>query len=323
MTHWRTLALMALFSVDATACTVVYPNVDTGPAFRVKVLNQGRPVSGLRIRLGKNSSVTTGADGIARFAGVPPGNYFLTAHDDAGIPDAVTVVVKASGPADVTVPLRWPSGKVVAVRSASGMMRGPDSLPVQASLSLVEALSARVLSEVHTDDQARFDFGSVSPGLYFIRLGASMLRDWAGHEIHGLIPIEVSPHADAPTLDLDLGWTSCGLNYVDTQQCPHADLSVEQLCGEVVDSTGAAISDAEILVLESGGKSEIVKRVDTDSRGAFHAGAVTSGTYRLVVRASGFSPLRRIVNVRGGAPAECTRSLSVRLEIGGGCSTVE
>ena len=46
-----TLAMIAI-TARCGACSVVYPSVQVGPNFRVKVEDHGRPVKGLRVEIG-------------------------------------------------------------------------------------------------------------------------------------------------------------------------------------------------------------------------------------------------------------------------------
>ncbi len=321
MTQWRALGLMAITSLAATACTIVYLSVDTGPSFQAKVTNGGRPVEGVSIQLNKGFSAITDADGIARFANIPPGVYLLSAPVDVGISGGVAVSVKDSGPPDVMVPLRWPDANVVPVRKPAGTLRDQDYYPVQASLSLMDARSGRVLSSVRSDDRGRFGFDPVPPGLYFIRLDSSNFRNWAGHEVHGSIAIEVRADAEAVELNLDLGSTSCGLYYTDASECAHPELKVDELCGRVADTTGAVIANAEIRLLENGDQPKLVEEVDAS--GGFHLRSLGSGTYQLIVTAPGFSPLHTAVHYSAGTSTSCGRALRVRLGLGGACSSVQ
>jgi len=322
MTPWRVLTLAAMFSVAASACTIVYAPTEVGPSFRVKVTNsRGRPVEGVRIQLDKLLSATTDADGIASFAGVRPGDHLLLPSESAEILNGVAVAVKDSSPSDVIVPLRWPNANVVPVRNVAGILRDPNHSPVQASLSLVDARSGRVLSTARSDNRGRFGFDAVPPGLYLIRLDSSTFHNWAGHEVHGSIAIEVRADANAAELNLDLGWTSCGLFYTDASQCAQPELSVDELCGSVADTSGAAIPDAEVHLLEKGDQPKVVEGVDAS--GGFHLRSPGSGTYELIITAPGFSPLHAVVHYRAGTSDGSGRALRVRLEIGGGCSSVE
>jgi hypothetical protein len=319
--QWRIAMLGATFAVLATGCTIVYPAVDVGPSFRVKVTDQGRPVQGLRIQLGGSDSATTDADGVARFSGVSPGNYLLTAHDDAGIPDAVTAVVKQSGPTGVTVPLRWPNGRVVAVRSASGTLRGPDYLPARLSLSLLEAVTGRVLADGQSDGSGRFSFAGVRPGLYFLRVNSGSSGDWK--TLSGLIPLDIRPDAGTPSVDLDLGMTSCGLSFVDARECRQPEIILNRLCGHVADSTGGVIGDASVFLFDNGDQPKMIESTRSDRSGGFLLQTPADGTYQLVVIEPGFSPLNRVVQILGGTSEGCPHALRVKMEVAGGCSTVE
>ena len=126
--------LMVLLSpYVARACSIVYPNVRVGSRFRVRVTDRGRPVRALRLVLSSSESseskrvvtiyLLTDADGYAGFSNLSPGQFFLTSdHDFSGIEDGVGVEVTPNGPANVTVPLKWPGATPVSVRSVSCLL---------------------------------------------------------------------------------------------------------------------------------------------------------------------------------------------------------
>jgi len=313
------------------ACTLVYPSVQVGPNFRVEVEDHGRPVKGLRVEIrGYESSDNrvvsdTDKNGFALFRNVRPGSYHLSADHDAGIPDGADIEVKLGGPTNVTAHLKWPSIAPIAVRSLKGIMRGPDYLPGQSqprlSLGLLEGSSGRLLKDVQTADNGEFSFEGVRSGLYFLSLKPSGLRAWSGEPITGLIAVAVDPGAQTDHLDIDLGWTSCGLWYADRNKCPEPELKIGQLSGQVLDVTGAAISGATILLLDHAQK--LVERLQSDSAGKFASLDSLAGTYELMVSAPGFTPFRRTAHAELRGDSARPSSLTVQLGLGGSCSGVE
>lgn len=310
------------------ACTLVYLPVQVGPTFRVRVEDRGHPVGGLRVKIGSdradgNRTVTdTDENGFARFSAVPPGSYHLSVdQDDAGIPDGAALDVKLDGPTDVTVPLKWPSTAPVLVRSLNGTMHRPDYLPGQSqprlSLDLLEGISGRKLESLQTSDTGEFSFENGAPGLYFLRLKPSGLKGWSGEEITGLVAVAVDPGAPTDHLDVDLGWTSCGLWYADRSQCPQSNLRIEQLSGQVLDTSGAAISEATILLFDPA--ETLVERLRSDREGKFTSPHQFTGTYQLVVSRPGFTSLRR--TLRAGPTG--LSALTVKLAVFGGCSSAD
>jgi hypothetical protein len=82
------LAMIAVIA-RCGACTIVYPGIQVGPNFRVRVEDQGRPVKGLQVEIGNSRGSSdrvvteTDQNGFALFRGVRPGSYHLSAGHDA------------------------------------------------------------------------------------------------------------------------------------------------------------------------------------------------------------------------------------------------
>lgn len=319
---------MIAITARCGACSVVYPSVQVGPNFRVRVEDHGRPVKGLRVEIGsyqgsgERAVTDTDKNGYALFRDVRPGSYHLSADHDAGIPDGADLEVKLDGPTDVTVPLEWPSIAPVLVRSLKGGIRGPDYFPGRSqprlSLDLLEGSSGRRLKSLQTTDNGEFNFESAAPGLYFLSLKPSGLMGWPGEQISGLIAVAVDQGALTDHLDVDLGWTSCGLWYADRSECPQSDLQIEQLSGQVLDASGAAIPDAKILLFDTA--ETLVERLQSDSAGKFASPHSLAGTYHLVVSSAGFTPLRRTLHAEPTGNPSRLSALTVQLGVSGSCS---
>jgi hypothetical protein len=172
-----------------------------------------------------------------------------------------------------------------------------------------------------SDDRGEFNFGDVAPGLYFLRLNPSSLKDWAGNRIEGSIALEVNSSAQADRADINLQWSSCGLAYADGNKCERSEVQVERLCGDVSDASGAAISGAEIRLFESGESPKLVHQTQSDGKGEFVFPASLEGTYQLVISEPGFTPFRGVVQVEPKDALTCHQLLKVQLGLFAGCST--
>ena len=261
----------------------------------------------------------------ALFTNVPPGTYHLRADHDAGIPDGVDVKVTASGPTNVTVRLKWPSVAPIVVRSLQGTLRGPSYFNGQSqpslSLDLTEAISGRLVKSIQTANNGEFNFEAAPSGLYFLTLKPSGLVAWSGEQITGQIAVAVDQSAPAHYLDIDLGWTSCGLWFLDQNHCAQQDLHIARLSGAILDVNGAAIRDATILLLDHAHKP--IQQWHSDNAGKFASLNSLAGTYELVVSAPGFTPLRRNVDFQPTSDSALHSSLTVQLGLGGVCSSAE
>jgi hypothetical protein len=319
----RALGLATALTVaHGWACFIIYPSVSVGPNFQVKVEDRGHPVQGLHVVVRDGHArirATTDKNGLANFRNLRPGAYQVGVNLDAGVPDGADLEVRSDGPANVTVPLRWPSIPPVFARSMKGILHAGDYLagpnappPASVSLDLLDALSGRVLASGHTNAAGEFSFEGIGSGRYFLKLKQS--DDWGET---GLIALGIDPAAPAERFDLDLGGTDCGLSYTDRNQCPQGDLHVAQLRGRVVDPEGAVIANADILLFDLSDK--LVEKIRTDRNGDFASANAVAGTYYLVAKAPGFSVSRSTVYV-GSANGTESRTTKIQLGIVGSCS---
>jgi hypothetical protein len=319
------MPLMTVAFAPSEACTIFYPLIQVGASFRVRVDDHGRPVKKLRIKLlgsegGNNRRVSdTDKNGIALFRNLPPGLYHVSTENDSGIPDGADVQVVHGRPADATINLKWPSKSPIVVRALKGTIHAADdpvSPPQPAlSLDLLEGNSGRLLKSVQTAGDGEFAFEGYPSGLYFLSLKPS---PGAAAE---LIAVAVDTGAATDRLDIDFGWTSCGLWYIDRHQCPQPDLPVGQASGSVVDFSGGAVPGATILLLDRSHK--LVERLQPGPDGKFNAAQSSAKNYELVVSAPGFTPFHTTAHAEQPGNSERPYSLTVQLGVGGSCSRVE
>jgi carboxypeptidase family protein len=277
-------------------------------------------IKGLRVETasdrGSGSHIVkvTDKNGFALFRRVRPGSYHVRAEQNPALLYGAYIEVKLDGPTDVTVPLEWPGIVPVPVRSLKGTIRGPDYLPGESqqrlSIDLLDGGSGRILRTLETDDHGAFTFQGAVPGRYILSL-----KPW----ITGRIWVAVDRNAPTDRLDLDIGWSSCGLYYSDTSTCTQPELQTEEVSGRVVDSGGAAISRAKILLLDPAGA--VVQQLQCDEDGNFVSSGSVTGTYQLVVSSTGFTPYRRTVHVKPASDPARRQQITVQLGALGRCSS--
>jgi hypothetical protein len=295
---------MAAMSAVGRACTIVSAQV--GPDFKVKVEDRSHPVEGLRIEI-KGFQAVTDARGIAAFAGVPPGDYTVTTGAGREA-DAVYVTVRAAGSPNITVPMRWPAWKLVAVRSLRGSLHLPDG---PTPLDLLDARSGRKLKSTQMNERGEFDFGITTPGMYLIEVDATRST--------GEIAVSVEPDARASQLDLDLGWTSCGMLYSDRSDCQRGDVSLDRFAGIVTDVTGANIPNAKIVLRDE--SAAIVEVLNSTNDGKFTSASSLAGAYTLEASFAGFRPYHGRVHIDPKLEANPQRGINIRLDLFGSCTT--
>jgi hypothetical protein len=143
----------------------------------------------------------------------------VSANHDIGGPLWYAIQVKPDGPVDFTLAIDWPSGGPIVARSLRGILHGPASAQPQPKLSLdLENSSGRKLKSLETTASGEFNFEGLKPGVYFIMLNPSGMRGWSGEEMTGRIAVAVDEDASTDHLNIDLAWTSCGLQYSDRNQ---------------------------------------------------------------------------------------------------------
>jgi hypothetical protein len=324
---WAILAIC--FSASITrACVIVPETFGAGREFQVRVTDWGRPVKGLRMVLSTQSSARTktkvvkasltDAEGYAHFSHLSVGSFWLSADHDGGIGEAVVVYVSPNGPANATLYLSWPHPAPLSVRSASGMLRDQDYYPNQEqapfSISLLEGISGREIEKTQTDIKGRFKFTTETPaGIYFIRLNPTVLRGPSDRSDGGMIVIEVNHEAKLEALDLDLGWTDCGLSYVEREKQP--ELNLDKICGVVTDSEGGVVSNAQVILLAEGDDTNVLERTQTGTQGQFTFPDQRDGIYELLVKSAGFQSFLVPIHVKNTGTLESCRPTPIRLAV--------
>lgn len=134
----------------------------------------------------------------------------------------------------------------------------------------------------------------------------------------GFVPVEVDPRAADHELELEFGFTSCGVNFVALHTCPRQELHLSNSGGQVRDAGGTPIAGATVRLFQ--GDRAIAEELTSDEAGRFVSRKPLDGNYELVVSAPGFSSLRQAVQF--ARRQDTARPTTLRIELGlpGACS---
>ncbi len=157
-----------------------------GSDFSLRLSFHELPLSGIRVALGRDGTLEAGepngfaatavtdSSGTARFSGIPAGKYTTTEKDGLLFPDDEIEVHAGTGPGEEIL-MKWPLGSL-PVRTLRGKLitqAGESDMehPLQsATVELLDLRSSRVLETLATIADGSYDFSTVQPGLYVLRI---------------------------------------------------------------------------------------------------------------------------------------------------------
>ena len=230
--------LLIAGNLDVSACSSSPNPTKIGRDFLVGIFNQGRPVAGLQIELSTDprsgdeesrtiSIVTTDVGGLARFASVPPGPYFVgIKHPAYAYSEELQVMRHPPKGSPEKITFEWSGWKPLTTQSVSGSLNGhvrtdrgfgPDfSQPIYstvlgAKLTLSKAVTNEIVDAQTTQESGLFTFAPVPAGFYFLRVETPLSNAVRWHyPTDGYVPIVVDPSAKFPSLNLFLDDAICG-----------------------------------------------------------------------------------------------------------------
>lgn len=214
-----------LSAEPARACAEGFPRYKVLSNFDVIVrVPAGQPLDGIRVAIldidqkprPPDTTVAeafTDKDGRAIFRGLKPGrNFMLVKRGEIEGEIAELDVVETNGL--TMVQLKWPRLRVFTAQRIAGTLlkagipgapkMAEDRTLAKVDLTLTEASSGREMGSTSTDDQGKFAFPEMAPGLY------AMHMKWNG--IAGYILLAVDAKAqDAEPSIYSINPTDCGL----------------------------------------------------------------------------------------------------------------
>jgi hypothetical protein len=193
----------------------IFTHRDVGSDFSVKLSFHQAPLSGLRIGLARGgmlpdagnpsglvATAVTDSSGVARFSAVPAGKYTAVERDGLLFPDDEIEVHADADPGEeitmewplVSLPVRTLRGKLIAQAEEADVER-----PLQpATVELVDLRSSKVLETQSTIGDGSYEFSTIEPGLYVVRVIPPAKDEKA--PANGDIAIELDPAAKESTI---------------------------------------------------------------------------------------------------------------------------
>jgi hypothetical protein len=303
---WKPMLLicaLSLFSVPALPCTYAYPDFNVSSAFSVKVFSPIR--AGLTVVLEgpQKFQSQTDARGIARFNGIPDGEYEVKTAQSGGRNDLAFVHVNHSLKRSQTIALEYPVSPVVRSQNLRGNLRyGSSQLLVKA----IRQPDGAELGQQPTIADGKFDFGRVPAGLYTLELRLFSRED----DKLGTIPIQVKS-SGPKSVDLSLSESTCGLGYVPSCKKDFTKLitTVPAACFVVQDQMGAVIPRAELTLTSTSSPATIVAGL-SNSGGLIDFPQQIAGDFDLHLTASGFPDVKRKIRLGG---MTCVRRVQIEM----------
>lgn len=196
-TIFTALCAILLVSKPATACSFSTPLIKGASSFKVKVVDyRERPMEGADIVLtSRDKEVArfkSDAHGETLIGHLAPGLYDLSLDQDvvSYFAQGYGLQVANESKGEKELIFHWPADSVISTSVLSGKLHywetapggsGPEMLLkrsrgegtmhglANAELSLFKFGSKEIVAKTDTDDEGRFDFQVVEPGLYYMR----------------------------------------------------------------------------------------------------------------------------------------------------------
>ncbi len=199
---------------------------DVGRDFSLKLSFQHGLISEIQVMLTPSGESTdasgprrfpitavTDSSGAAHFSGVPSGKYTIEAKHGLEFPSN-EVTVHTKGDFDREIGIEWPLEPLL-VRTLRGKLLTQAQetdleLPLQpATVELVDLRSSRVLETQSTIGDGSYEFSTLGPGLYVIRV-IPPAKDQKARPASGDIAIELDPAANELTIpDVKVSQSEC------------------------------------------------------------------------------------------------------------------
>jgi hypothetical protein len=194
----------------------IFTPYDVGADFSVSLSFHRVPLSGIRVVLtpsGESADASghsrapvtavTDSSGTAHFLAVPPGKYGAAAKNGLFFPSN-EFTVHTDGDFDNEVEIEWPlvplpvralRGKLAVPQEGAGADR-----PLRfATAQLVDLRSSRVIETQRTIADGSYEFSTVEPGLYVVRI-IPPHKEKNTEAASGDLAVELDPVAQEPTI---------------------------------------------------------------------------------------------------------------------------
>ncbi len=182
----------------------------------------GRPLEGILVKIvfaiptqDLVAEESTNKEGMAFFHSLMVSDYWISA-EHAGVSGTVAKLWPVNDDSGVTeITLTWPAGPISKAQSIAGHLfaGNQQSVLAGADVWVTDTLSGKEIGKTSTDEQGKFAFQKLVPGLYVLHIEEH--RDCSRYmcKIKGKILVEVDPLAnDVEFPRYGLIMSSCGLS---------------------------------------------------------------------------------------------------------------
>ncbi len=194
----------------------IFTPYDVGADFSVTLSFRQAPLPGIRVVLTPSEDLAdasghrrvpvtavTDSSGTAHFLAVPTGKYIAGAKNGLFFPSN-EVTVHVDGDFDNEIAIEWPL-ETLSVRSLRGKLIAPGEAaepdrPFRlATVQLVDLHSSRVIETKSSTADGSYEFSTVEPGLYAVRV-IPPTRDKKTEPASGNLAVELDPAAQQSTI---------------------------------------------------------------------------------------------------------------------------
>jgi hypothetical protein len=196
----------------------IFTPYDVGTDFSVRLAFHQTPLPGIRVVITPSGELRdaggrprvpvtamTDSSGTAHFLAVTPGKYNAGAKNGLDFPsNEVTVHSAGEGDFDAEIEIEWPL-EPLPVRTLRGWLLvpgegdKPDRPFRSVTVNLVDLRSTRVVETQRTLEDGSYEFSTVEPGLFVVRV-IPPTKDKKTKELSGDLAVELDPVAQEATI---------------------------------------------------------------------------------------------------------------------------
>jgi hypothetical protein len=207
------VAAFVLVAVQKTgACSEVMTPQTAGSNFVVQLLDGEAPLRDITVLVqnarefcsaGKREAEgISGADGRIAFKGIASGDHYLCAKNGSDLRMFAWVKVSTQEADERTIQVNLPGSSPIVVRNIGGVIRWERRL----NIALLDYNTSKLLAKTETNSIGEFHEKTVPVGKYWLEISSAAKGDEQGRVL-----VELRPEADEKQIDLDVGFTSCGM----------------------------------------------------------------------------------------------------------------
>jgi hypothetical protein len=319
------IVVSMLAAPELHACMRSLAEIKVPPSFRVSVVHEQEPVSGIPVAVydAKDLSASaapivrllTGKDGKVEIRDLREGKYIVVTEGPGQGDGVYAIVSNDNKTSNAGFALQWPFSRqeILQLKALAGELSSNDPWTPFANihLELWTAGGSAPLAVQETGPEGRFNFNSTRPGIYILRIQGHQKDVKPDNQIEGELPVELSPSAPeaSASVYLRLETSDCGIEY---SSCPSgndtpletAARQFQVVYGPGIEGEYPWIKNVRFKLLDDHGTSIAEGR--TDEKGMATLPSDFAGRASLLVADWGLTSLRQSLDLlpaNEGTPA--------------------